>query len=204
MRRATDERRMVSGAKRSRAEVHDSARVAAPKQSETSDIRELELRLRRGELDSSTAMTIAESLAHGRPQDVDYASEVAGLLAANLETNRTLDRHNALELAYLTLIQRLLDDGNAEAAQYVAQRALSGIPDSTRIRSALAIALADRLYYREAIVVLRGIQDPDAIVQAQIATLLYRQGDIGQSTRLASEVRGWSAEAAEMMEEIPE
>jgi Flp pilus assembly protein TadD len=102
------------------------------------------------------------------------------------------------------LIGDLLDGGDAESAQYLAQKAMAQLPDSPRVRAALATALAERLYYRDAIGVLREIQAPDARIQAQLATLLYRQGNTAEAGRLAARLRRWSADAAEMMEEIPE
>lgn len=171
---------------------------------EIDNARVLETELASGELDSSAAVEYAEHLATSRARDTEYVASVATLLGANLQRSLVVDPLEASELAYTTLIGQLLDGGDAESAQYLAQKAMTQLPDSARIRSALATALAERLFYREAIDVLRQIQEPAAPIQAQLATLLYRQGQTEEAVRLARRLRGWSADAAEMMEEIPE
>jgi hypothetical protein len=171
---------------------------------EIDNARMLETELASGEIDSSAAVKYAEHLATSRARDTDYVASVATLLGANLQRSLAVDPLEASELAYTTLIGQLLDGGDAESAQYLAQKAKTQLPDSARIRAALATALAERLFYREAIDVLRQIQEPAAPIQAQLATLYYRQGNTEEAIRLARRLRGWSAEAAEIMEEIPE
>jgi tetratricopeptide (TPR) repeat protein len=185
-------------------EQTERAPRAADPRDEFDKARILETELASGELDSSTAIRIAEHLVTSRARETEYVASVAQLLATSLQSNLAVDPPDAAELAYTTLIGDLLDGGDAESAQYLAQKAMAQLPDSPRVRAALATALAERLYYRDAIGVLREIQAPDARIQAQLATLLYRQGNTAEAGRLAARLRRWSADAAEMMEEIPE
>ena len=105
---------------------------------------------------------IAEHLITSRARETEYVASVAQLLANSLQSSLAVDAPGASELAYTTLVGQLLDGGDAESAQYLAQEALTQSPESTGIRVALATALAERLYYHEAIGVLREIREPDA------------------------------------------
>jgi tetratricopeptide (TPR) repeat protein len=201
---SVDMRSLQPPARSSAAEQPRRAPEPVYRGDEIDNARMLETELASGELDSSAAVKYAEHLATSRARDTEYVASVATLLSANLQRSLEVDPLEASELAYTTLIGQLLDGGDAESAQYLAQKAMTQLSDSARIRAALATALAERLFYREAIDVLRQIQEPAAPIQAQLATLLYRQGNTEEAVRLARRLRGWSADAAEMMEEIPE
>lgn len=163
----------------------------------------LQMQLESGDLVTSDAYTIVANMAIRNP-DANYLASIVPYLADVLQRNNVISHQGALEAAYSAVIQALRDDGRSEFAQYLAQHALTVIPDSVEIRSQLATALMDRLYFSDAAGILQGIREPDFRIQAQIATLEFRRGNVSLAVEMASNLRAKNSEVADLVGEIPE
>lgn len=186
------------------AELIGRAHVKLGGYDEIDVVQALESSLVNSPLDDSAACTIAEYLTVVSSQDISYLSWVSEILASIFRENGQLEESNAREIAYTTVIYKLLDTGKAEDAMGFARHALDSLPNSVPVQSALVTALSDLSYYDEAITILNGLRDSGDGAQAQLATLMYREGDTAQAIALASELRERDPITAEMMEEIPD